>query len=85
MHNNTMDRIFRQRKFVLALIFTFTGIAALFLGFLTGGEFIMLVGLILGLYGAANVAEYHVTGEPGNEYRVAGHVGLDTPSDEVER
>jgi hypothetical protein len=49
-----------QRKFALAMLFSITIIVALFTGFLTGGEFIMGMGTLLGLYAAANVAQRQV-------------------------
>ena len=52
-----VDAVFRQRKFFLACCFALTGMIALFIGKLGGGEFIALAGTVLGLYGAANVIE----------------------------
>jgi len=56
------NMIFRQRKFTLAVVFTTATIIGLFLSFLTGGEFLMGMGAILGLYGAANVTEKYNAG-----------------------
>lgn len=52
-----MDTKHRSRKFILAMLSLLSGIVALFAGYLSGGEFLGLVGLVLGLYGAANVAQ----------------------------
>lgn len=49
-----------NRKFVALLILEFSAIAALFLGKLTGGEFVTLATLLLGVFSAANVSEKHV-------------------------
>lgn len=49
-----MDTL-KSRKFILALVFTITGVAAMFTGKLGGGEFIGLAATVLGLYGGANV------------------------------
>lgn len=46
-----------QRKFVLACFFALTGAAGLFLSKISGGEFIALASLVLGLYASANVAQ----------------------------
>lgn len=45
----------KSRKFILALVFTIAGVAAMFTGKLGGGEFIGLAATVLGLYGGANV------------------------------
>lgn len=52
-----MDRIYRNRKFSLAVVFTAVGVVALFTGYMGGGEFIGLSATVLGLYGAANLLE----------------------------
>ena len=52
-----MDEKFRSRKFLLALMSLITGIGALFSSLFTGSEFIALVGVVLGLYGGANVGQ----------------------------
>lgn len=44
-----------SRKFILAMIFTAVGCAGLLAGAMSGSEFIALAGVILGLYGGANV------------------------------
>lgn len=46
-----------QRKFILACLFALSGASALFIAKMSGGEFITLAALILGIYGGANVAE----------------------------
>lgn len=51
------DLIFRQRKYSLAVAFTLASIAGLFTGHVSEGSFIALAGLIIGLYGAANVGQ----------------------------
>ncbi len=47
---------FLSRKFILALAFAATGCIALMLKLLTGGEFISLVGIVLGAFTAGDVA-----------------------------
>lgn len=50
-----------SRKFVLAFIFTMTGCAVFaFTAKLTGGEFVALVGVILGAFTAGDVALNHI-------------------------
>ena len=49
--------VFAQRKFTLAFMFTVAGIAGLFVDKLTGDQFNFLVGIILSIFGAANVME----------------------------
>ena len=46
---------FRSRKFLLAMIFTISGVVGLFLGTLDGGTFVALASLVLGLYAGADV------------------------------
>lgn len=55
-----MDGIARQRKFTMALMFAIPSVVGLFTGHVSEGSFIALAGLILGLYGAANVSQYMV-------------------------
>lgn len=55
---------YRSRKFLLAAFFTLAGTAALYLGKLSGGEWISLAGLIVGLYGASDVADQKLNGKP---------------------
>lgn len=55
-----MDQIFRNRKYSLAVLFSLTSVVGLFTGALSGGEFLGAAGLILGLYGGANVMERKV-------------------------
>jgi len=50
-----MSREYKSRKLWLASFFSCVGTVALFTDKLNGNEFVMLSGLILGLYGAANV------------------------------
>ena len=57
------DSRYRSRKFILAMIYTVSGVAALFLSKIGGGEFIGLAGVVLALYGAANVTEVVKTGD----------------------
>lgn len=45
---------FTSRKFILAVGFGVFSSAALVMGFLTGGNYITVVTLILGLYNASN-------------------------------
>lgn len=51
------DEHFSSRKFILAMIFTIVGSLALLAGKLGGGEFIGMAGVVLALYGGANVAD----------------------------
>lgn len=53
---------YRSRKFGLAIASFIVSSVGLFSGHLAGGEFVSLVGLILGLYGASNVGEKYVSG-----------------------
>lgn len=46
-----MDRLYRGRRFGLALLYTLSGIVALFTGVMEAGSFITLAGIVLGLYG----------------------------------
>ena len=55
-----LNNLMLQRKFALAMLFSISTIVGLFTGFLLGGEFIAAMGLILGLYGAANVGQRFV-------------------------
>ena len=49
-------KITSDRKYFLAIFFSVVSTLGLFFGKITGGEFVTLAGVILGLYGAANVA-----------------------------
>ena len=52
---------FLSRKFILALVFTLTACAGLFIGDkIGGGEFVALVGIILGAFTAGDVALNHI-------------------------
>ncbi len=53
---STQSEKFRSRKFALAAGFSMAAIAGLFVDQLSGGEFLGAIGVILGLYGPANVA-----------------------------
>ena len=44
----------------MAVLFSLTSVVGLFTGALSGGEFLGAAGLILGLYGGANVMERKV-------------------------
>lgn len=52
-----MDNKFSSRKFAIAVAILYALTTALFTGFISGGEYITGITLILGLYGASNVAE----------------------------
>lgn len=52
-----MKMNFTQRKFTLAMIAMVTSVIALLTDHLSGGEWIGAIGVILGLYGGANVLE----------------------------
>lgn len=49
-------RKYVSRKFVIVLAFTVATIAALFIGRLTGAEFVTLAGLLVGSFTAGDVA-----------------------------
>lgn len=49
--------LYRQRKYTLALMFTFSLIVGLFTGIIDGSVFIGGMGLVLGLYNAGNVGQ----------------------------
>ena len=51
------DDRFRSRKFALAATSLVCSAVGLFMGMLDGNAWFLSVGVILGLYGAANVAE----------------------------
>ena len=55
------ERTYTSRKFMFAVFFTLTGSAALMIDKMTGGEWVMLAGLVIGLYAAGSVAEKAVT------------------------
>jgi len=48
---------YRSRKFFLAVGAQYQSFIALGLGWLDAGAFVAVTGLVLGLYGAANVVE----------------------------
>lgn len=52
-----MNEKFRSRKFALATASLLIASTALFMGHISGGEWVAAVTLILGLYGTANVAD----------------------------
>ena len=52
----TDDR-FRSRKFFLAAVSLACSAVGLFMGMIDGNAWFLSIGVILGLYGAANVAE----------------------------
>jgi hypothetical protein len=47
---------FKSRKFILACLFSLSAIIGVFTGNITGAELNVMAGLVLGLYGASNVA-----------------------------
>lgn len=56
-----------SRKFILAFIFTVTGCAVFsFTGKLTGGEFVTLVGVILGAFTAGDTAINYIHRDKNN-------------------
>ena len=61
IYNNSPDtepkHKYKSRKFGLAVFFALTSTMALFTNYLGGGEYIGLVGLILGLYSGSNVMD----------------------------
>jgi hypothetical protein len=46
-----MDRLYRHRRFGLAVAITLASIGALYTGRIGGGEFIALSATVLGMYG----------------------------------
>ena len=52
-----INGILAQRKFTQSIMFAVAGIVGLFIDKLTGDQFNFLVGIILSIFGAANVAE----------------------------
>ena len=52
-----MDDKYRSRKFGLAAFASGCSAVALFMGIISGGEWVAAQTIILGLYGAANVWE----------------------------
>lgn len=52
-----MDAKFRDRRFGLAVTFTLAAMVGLALDKLGGGEFVMLAGTILALYGGVEALE----------------------------
>ena len=60
-----MNDKFRSRKFGLAVACLGLSFLALGLGWVEGSSWVPLVGLILGLYGAANVGEAAVDKKNG--------------------
>ena len=52
-----MDDKFRSRKYAIASASLFAVTSGLFTGYISGGEFIAGITLILGLYGVANVVQ----------------------------
>lgn len=49
-----MDQKFRSRKFLLAMFFSVSIVIMTFTGSISGGTFLAAMGVILGLYNAAN-------------------------------
>ena len=49
------DNIFRNRKYSLAVFFALANTTALFFGFMDEVQYVLSQGIILGMYGAANV------------------------------
>jgi hypothetical protein len=49
--------LYRQRKYNLALMFTFALIIAVFVGVISGAEFITGAGIVMAAYGASNVGQ----------------------------
>mgnify|MGYP001813905163 CR=1 FL=1 len=49
--------LYRQRKYTLALMFTFSLIVGLFTGIIDGAVFVAGATLVLGMYNAGNVGQ----------------------------
>jgi len=56
-----------QRKFVIALLALLCSFALALVGKMTGSEWVTAVGLVVGLYGAANAATAAVAGGLRND------------------
>lgn len=52
-----LDDKYRSRKLALAVYFSVIGTIALFTDKVSGDQFVFLAGVVLGMYGAANVME----------------------------
>ncbi len=52
------EKVKGKRKFVVALLALGMSFALALVGILAGSEWVTAIGLILGLYGAANVGEH---------------------------
>jgi len=52
-----MDDKYRSRKFALATSSLLMAGVGMYMGFISGGEFVAAISAILGLYGAANVMD----------------------------
>ena len=55
-----MSKLQGTRKFVLATLSLFMAFTLTVLGKMSGNEFFLTAGLILGLYSAGNVAEHKI-------------------------
>lgn len=51
------QQTYRSRKFILAMISLGCSAVGLFMGLIDGNAWFLSIGVILGLYGAANVVE----------------------------
>lgn len=59
-----MDDGMKSRKFLLSVFFSVVGSVALFMGKLSGGEFLALLGTVQGIYVAGNVAQRKIEAGP---------------------
>lgn len=50
-----MDARYRSRKYTLAIFFALANTVALFFGYMNDSQYVLGQGVILGMYGAANV------------------------------
>lgn len=58
-----VDNKYNSRKFVLACFFAASTTVGLYFGHIDAGNYIVAIGLVLGLYGSANVASKKVTND----------------------
>lgn len=60
-----MSSVKGYRKFAVALLFWLSSTVLCLLGLISGGDFVTIAGLVVGLYGAANAASKYVGGSNG--------------------
>ena len=50
-----MSDKYRSRKFILAVFFSLASTVGLYFGHITDSNYVMIIGLVLGLYGGSNL------------------------------